>query len=94
MPRNNSIVCHCSTCDEPDPHCEHGVNIAVTDCVHCATINAERMAEMRAALVAFYEDSAALYRSLMENMELMGRTVQYLDDAGVALEYSNKIKVN
>ena len=87
-------VCHCPTCDESDPHCDHGVNVAVKDCAHCAEINAERTAEMRAALVAFYEDSAAFHRLIMENLELMGRTVQYLDDAGVALEYSNKIKVN
>ena len=28
-------VCHCSSCDEPDPHCEHGVNLAVAVCARC-----------------------------------------------------------
>ena len=48
------------------------------------------VANMRTALVAFYEDRAAMYRAIMEDAELMGRTVQYLDDEGVALEYGNK----
>ena len=29
---------HCATCDEPDPHCEHGVNIAVAVCARCTPI--------------------------------------------------------
>lgn len=84
-------TCHCSTCDESDPHCKHGVNVAIVDCDQCAAISAERADEMRAELVAFYEDRVAMYRSITEDFELLGRTVQYLDDEGVALEYANKI---
>lgn len=29
------LVCHCDRCDEPDPHCEHGVSTYDTDCVKC-----------------------------------------------------------
>lgn len=28
-------TCHCPTCDEPDPHCEHGVNLAIAICSAC-----------------------------------------------------------
>ena len=30
------MTCHCEICDEPDPHCEHGVNLAEADCLDCA----------------------------------------------------------
>lgn len=88
---NRCGVFACPTCNEGDPHCEHGVNLATTDCGTCAVLAAERTTEMREALVAFYEDRAAIYRSSMEEFELMGRTVRYLDADGVALEYANRI---
>ena len=86
-------TCHCPICDEPDPHCKHDVNLAKADCAACAVIATERTTEMREALVAYYADRAAGHRSLMEDAELMGRTVQYLDADGVALEYAKKIGV-
>ena len=88
---NKCGVFACPTCNEDDPHCEHHVNLATHDCPACAALAAERVMEMREALVAFYEDRAAMYRSQMEDFEVMGRTVQYLDDDGVALEYAGKI---
>ena len=90
---NKCGVFQCPTCNESDPHCEHLVNLAVADCAQCDAVAAERTAEMREALVSFYEDRAAMYRGIMEDFELMGRTVQYLGDAWVALEYANKITV-
>ena len=61
-------------------------------CPTCFDATQGTVEEKRAALVAFYEDRAAMYRSQMEDFELMGRTVQYLDDAGVALEYAKRIE--
>lgn len=89
---NKCGVFACPTCNEDDPHCDHGVNLATHDCTTCAAIDAERIVEMREALVAFYEDRAAMYRSSMEEFELLGRGVQYLGESCVVLRkaYTSK----
>lgn len=43
--------------------------------------------EKRQALVQYYADIAATARNTIEDADLMGRTVQYLESDGLDLEY-------
>lgn len=47
--QSHPLTCHCATCDEPDPHCDHGVNLYDADCPTCDAIAAERQAEAKDA---------------------------------------------
>ena len=59
------------------------MNLAAADCVTC----------LRAALEEFYADKAAAHQAQVDDFELMKRTVKYLDDMHVKLEYTTKIGV-
>ncbi len=49
-------------------------------------------ATRRSALVQHYDDKASAARAVMEEAELMARTVRFLDDDSVELEWRNKVK--
>lgn len=70
-----------STC-----HCSTCDEPATTACATCLA--------MRQALVEFYADRVEMYQGQADDFALMGRTVQYLDEAGVRLEYADRIRSN